>query len=163
MSRSVVFLLHGSRIFGHEHRKVDIGFLLVHLMRCRWSWVREWDIMAAIVITKVDMFSFRVRHSVVVRLAMLIMRWQIVERLIDDTVAAWHLQRLSPGFCEYDLSLLLSRYTRTVRSNSEVALHLIANDGPLGVLDGLFVATKEMIGEERFVLFSHLISEQRRN
>ena len=60
-------------------------------MRCRWSWVREWDIMAAIVITKVDMFSFRVRHSVVVRLAMLIMRWQIIERLIDDTVAAWHL------------------------------------------------------------------------
>ena len=53
--------------------------------------MREWDIMAAIVITKVDMFSFRVRHSVVVRLAMLIMRWQIIERLIDDTVAAWHL------------------------------------------------------------------------
>ena len=42
-------------------------------MRCRWSRVREWDVMTAIVITKVDMFVLRVWHSVVVRLAILIM------------------------------------------------------------------------------------------
>ena len=43
-------------------------------MRCRWSRVRERDVMAAIVITKVDVLSLRVWHSVVVRLTMRIMR-----------------------------------------------------------------------------------------
>ena len=74
-------------------------------MRCRWSRVREWDVMATIIITKVDMFGLRVWHSVVVRLAILIMCRQIVNRLIDYAVVTWNLQWLSLGFSEDDLPL----------------------------------------------------------
>ena len=164
VSSFVVFLLFRCWIYSQEYGEVHVGILLVHLMRCRWSRVREWDVMTTIIITKVDMFGLRVWHSVVVRLAILIMCRQIVYRLIDYAVVTWNLQWLSLGFSEDDLPLWLSRYTCAVRSNSEVILHHSVDDGPLGVLNRLIMASKVVIGEERFVRrVFHLISEKRRN
>ena len=53
--------------------------------------MRERDVMAAIVITKVDVLSLRVWHSVVVRLAMRVMCRQFVDWLIDCAVVTWNL------------------------------------------------------------------------
>ena len=117
--------------------------------------------MAAIVITKVDVLSLRVWHSVVVRLAMRVMCRQFVDRLIDCAVVTWNLQRSSLGLFEDHLPLGRGRLTCAVRSDSEIGLHHIVDNWPLGVLYVYIMATDEMIGEERFMLITHPISEQR--
>ena len=121
----------------------------------------ERDVMATIVITKVDMFVPRVWHSVVVSLTMRVMCRQFVDWLIDSAVVTWNLQRSSLGFGKDDLPLGFSGLTCTVRSDSEVGLHHIVDDWPLGVQNVHIMATNEMIGEERFVLISHPVSEKR--
>ena len=73
--------------------------------------MRERDVMTAIVISKVDVLGLRMGHSVVMRLATMIMCRQIVDRLIDNAIVARNLQRSSLRFSEDDLPLCLSRFT----------------------------------------------------
>ena len=72
----------------------------------RWrGWVRERDVMASIVISKVDMFVLRVRHSVIVRLAIGIKLRQIIQGLMDNAVLARKLHLLCFRFLKDDLLL----------------------------------------------------------
>ena len=73
--------------------------------------MRERDVMTAIVISKVDVLGLRMGHSVVMRLATMIMCRQIVDRLIDNAIVARNLQWSSLRFSEDDLPLCLSRFT----------------------------------------------------
>ena len=129
--------------------------------------MREGDVMAAVVITKVDIFVCGVWLAGFEGLGMsmrLTMVGRLVHGLVDNAVSLWKYQRAKLRLFKDDLPLNLGRFTCAVGSNSEQVLHRRVNDGPLRVQDGLLVATKVVIGEERFVRrVSHLISEERRN
>ena len=137
MSSSEVFFLPRAlnlfTIEAQKHLEVHKRFLLVHFVRCWWGRVREGDIMATIVIAKVDVFVFRVWHAVILRLATLIKLRQIVQGLMDNFVDTWKYHLLSSRFFKDDLPLFFERNTCTVGSNSKIVLHHRVNDGPLRV------------------------------
>ena len=84
---------------------------------------------------------------------------RLVHGLVDNAVPLWKHQRAKLRLFKDDLPLNLGRFTCAVGSNSEQVLHRRVNDRPLRVQDGLLVASKVVIGEERSVLLSHHVPE----
>ena len=148
-----------------ECAEVHIRILVIHLVGCRRGRVWVWDVMAAIVITKVDVLVCGVGLSRFEGLGMrkmLAIGWivrHLVDGLVDNAVPLWKFQHACLRFCKDDLPLSLDRSTCAVGSHTEQVLHLRYDDRPLRVLDGRLVTTKEVIGEERLCLLPHVVPE----